>query len=78
MRRAHGPICVAALAALSACSEKPSLGIAEKARFTAELIDGRRECRQYSERLTVPVVDNSVIDQTYRAAKAAHCLKPDV
>ncbi|HZV55160.1 MAG TPA: hypothetical protein VFF82_09490 [Rhodocyclaceae bacterium] len=70
-------MCLAA-AALTACSEDHSLSVADKAKFTAELIAERPECAQYWKQLSAPVADENLIKQTYLAAKAAYCLKPDV
>lgn len=64
--------------ALAACTEKPLLTMAEKARYTFELISDRADCKIFGEKLTPPVTDEKLIDQTYQAAKAAHCLKPTV
>ncbi len=64
--------------ALAACTEKPLLTMAEKARYTFELISERADCKVFGEKLTPPLTDEKLIDQTYQAAKAAHCLKPTV
>ena len=66
------------LLGIAACSEKPSLSLEERARYTLELIDERPACKAYAEKLAPPVADGSVIDRTYAAAKGAHCPKPAV
>lgn len=66
------------LLGIAACSEKPSLSLEERARYTLELIDERPACKAYAEKLAPPVADGSVIDRTYAAATGAHCLKPAV
>ena len=63
---------------LAACSEKSSLTIEEQTRFVSELIDERVECNSYFQRLSVPAKDKQALNDLYQAAKAAHCLKPDV
>ena len=66
------------LLALTACSEKPLLTLEEKARYTVELLSDRADCKVFGEKLVPPVTDQKLVDQTYQAAKAAHCLKPTV
>ena len=63
---------------IAACSEKPSLSLEERARYTRELIDERPACKAYAEKLAPPVAEGSIIDRTYAAAKGAHCRKPAV
>lgn len=63
---------------LAACSQKPLLTTEQKARYTVELLAKRSECNIYEQRLESPVTDQQLVDQTYQAAKAAHCLKPSV
>lgn len=63
---------------LTACSEKSLLSIDEKARYTIELLANRADCKIYGEKLSPPIADEKLVDQTYLAAKAAHCLKPSV
>jgi hypothetical protein len=63
---------------LAACSQKPLLTTEQKARYTVELLAARSECKVFEQRLLPPVTDQNLIDQTYQAAKAAHCLKPSV
>lgn len=75
MRPSLALIC---LALLTACSEKPQLTVAEKAKYTIELIADRDECKSYGQMLQAPVIDEKLIEQTYQAAKAAHCIKPSV
>jgi hypothetical protein len=60
------------------CTEPPSLTIAEKTRFVAELIAERVECDGYRQKLSVPAKNAKMLDDVYEAAKAAYCLKPDV
>jgi len=76
--RPYTPICFLIAMMLVACSDKPSLPLQDKAKYTAELIAERSECKTYLQKLSPPVADEKIIDQTYRAAKSAHCLKPDV
>jgi hypothetical protein len=64
--------------ALSACSQKPQLTTEQKAQYTVELLASRSECKIFEQRLLPPVTDQKLVDQTYQAAKAAHCLKPSV
>lgn len=63
---------------LTACTERSSLTIAEKTRFYAELIDERSECLSFRRNFSTPARDEKVLKEFYEAAKAAHCLKPDV
>ena len=64
--------------ALAACTDKPLITMADKARFTEELISERADCKVFSEQLTPPLTDAKQINQIYQAAKTAHCLKPTV
>jgi hypothetical protein len=66
------------LVLLAACAEKSSLTIAEKTRFVSELIAERSECNGYFQKLSVPAKNNEALNELYKAAQAAHCLKPDV
>jgi hypothetical protein len=66
------------LTLLTACTEQSSLAIEEKTRFVSELIAERAECNDYWLKLSVPAKDNQALNALYEAAKAAHCLKPDV
>ena len=78
MRHPITSLCMIALA-LAACSESvPPLTLAEKARFTSELIADRPACAVFVEKLSPVVTDEKLIAQTYEAARAAHCLKPNV
>ena len=77
MRHKFILICMIPLT-LAACTEKPLLTLEEKARFTVELIADRSDCKVYKQRLAPPVTDRKLIEQTYEAAKVAHCLTPDV
>ncbi|WP_147435842.1 hypothetical protein [Sulfurisoma sediminicola] len=63
---------------LNACTDKPHLTMEEKTRFVAELIAERSECNGHWVKLSVPAKDERDLSQSYEAAKAAHCLKPDV
>lgn len=63
---------------LTACSEKPLLTMEQKAQYTVELLADRADCKIYGQNLMPPVTDQHLVDQTYQAAKAAHCLKPSV
>jgi hypothetical protein len=63
---------------LTACSDKPRLTMEDKTRFVAELIAERSECNSHWVKLSVPAKDEKELSQLYEAAKAAHCLKPDV
>jgi hypothetical protein len=69
---------VAALACVAACTERPSLTIAERTGFVSELIAERVECNVFREQLTVPAKDVQALNAVYEAAKTAYCLKPDV
>lgn len=69
---------VCLLVTLTACAEKSSLTIEDKTRFVAELIAERAECNDHWLKLSVPAKDNKALNDLYEAAKAAHCLKPDV
>jgi hypothetical protein len=71
-------LCMCISALLVACSEKSSLTIEEKTRFVAELIAERPECNGFWLRLSTPAQDSQALQTVYEAAKAAHCLKPDV
>lgn len=69
--------CLIALC-LAACSEKPSLSPQAKAKFRAELVDERSECAHFKQKFAAPETDGKAIEQIYEAAKAAHCLRPEV
>jgi hypothetical protein len=71
-------IAVAATVLLAGCSESPTLTLAEKTRYVAELIAERAECDHFYKELQVPAKDFKSLDAIYQAAKAAYCLKPDV
>jgi hypothetical protein len=63
---------------LAACSESSDLSLEDKTRFVEELIDRRIECQDYRQNLSVTAKDDKALSALYEAAKAAHCLKPDV
>lgn len=69
--------CILAMA-LAACSAETPLSLADKVKATAELIAARPDCTEYSKKLASSTIDSKQVDQTYQAAKAAHCIKPDV
>lgn len=77
MRPPFSTICLIPLL-LTACSEKSLLTLEEKARYTMELITEQPECKIFREKLLPTVTDEKLIDQTYQAAKTAHCIKPSV
>ena len=66
------------LLAFAACTDKAPLTAADKARFTAELIEKRPECAVYLRALSPSVTDAAVVDKAYQDARAANCIKPDV
>lgn len=66
------------LLSIAACSDKTPLPLEEKARYTVELIDGRSDCKIYSEKLSSTTTKDQAVNDVYQAAKAAHCLKPSV
>ena len=68
----------AMMAALSACSDPAPLGVADKARFRAELVDPRAECAKFRESLLVPGISAAEVDAQYLAARRASCLRPEV
>lgn len=63
---------------LAACSPTPTLSLDDKAKFLSELLIDEPQCKVYQQQLTPPIVNLQKIDQTYLAAKQAHCFKPDV
>lgn len=71
-------LCLATMVPLAACSEKPTLTLAEKTAFVAELVDARIECAEFAHKFATPAPDEQSLNALYQAAKAAHCLKPDV
>ena len=66
------------LTLLAACSEKATLSLEEKAKYTAELIEKTSECAVFAKRLSPPPGDSEAIRKVYEEAKAAYCIKPDV
>jgi hypothetical protein len=66
------------LGALSACTAKVPLSLKDKAAYTVELIAVRPECARFAQRLKEPDVTEKLIEETYRAAQSAFCVKPDV
>lgn len=72
------PLCFAAVLALAACSPHSGLNTADKASVTAELISHRPACAAFSQKLAEPGSDARSIDETYRQARAAYCIKPHV
>lgn len=69
---------LAVLALLAACSDHVAPSVDEKTRLTAELIDARPACLTFTQQLSGPAADAASLRGVYEAAKAAHCLKPDV
>ena len=68
-----------AACALQACSRPEPLSVADVARFRAELIAPRPECKTFAEQLDPARVKTfAEADQIYHAAKALSCIKPDV
>lgn len=71
-------LCLSLLAtALTACSGEAPLSLADKVKATSELIAQRPECAEYARKIG-SASDTRQVDQTYQAAKGAHCIKPDV
>lgn len=62
---------------LVACSAEPPLSLADKVKATRELLAERTECADFTKQLNT-ATDRQQVDQTYQAAKSAHCIKPDV
>ncbi len=63
---------------LSACSERPALKAAERARFVAELIDERAACSSLRQEILAQPHDDKALNALYEAAKKSYCLKPSV
>lgn len=71
-------LCIALLSTiLTACSGEAHLSLADKVKATSELIAERPECAEYAHKVS-SAADTRQVDQTYQAAKSAHCIKPDV
>jgi hypothetical protein len=63
---------------LAACSDRPALTAAERARFVAELIDERSECNSLRQQIMEQTQDDKALGALYAAAKKSYCLKPSV
>jgi hypothetical protein len=63
---------------LSACSERPALSAAERARFVAELIDERTACNSLRQEILAQPHDDKALNALYESAKKSYCLKPSV
>ncbi len=66
------------IAMLAACAPEQTLTMQERTRLVAELIAGRSECYGHLQKLSIAAKDQRALRELYEAAKAAHCLKPDV
>ncbi|MBS0355522.1 MAG: hypothetical protein JSR83_16680 [Proteobacteria bacterium] len=71
-------LCISLFATvLAACSGEAPLSLADKVKATSELIAERPECTEYARKIG-GASNSKQVDQTYQAAKGAHCIKPDV
>ncbi len=66
------------LASLCACNHTAPVSDAEKAKIVVEMIDRGHECDAYRTRLEVPGLDRAAIDEIYREAAKAGCVRHDV
>lgn len=67
-----------ALATLAGCSDATHATLHERAVSTAELISDKPACAAFARRLAEPAVTDRQITETYEAAKASKCIRPDV
>ncbi len=63
---------------ISACSDKPALSLEERARYQSELAETRSECMPYRDGIARATQSAQALDAAIKAAKAAHCIRPDV
>ena len=67
-----------ALATLAGCSDASHASLHDRAVGTAELISNKPACAAFARRLAAPAVTDRQIAETYEAAKATQCIRPDV
>lgn len=69
------------LFAITACSKpagpRPSLTAKERAKVLAELVESRKQCDVFRERLAGPNPDSRSVDTIYHDALKAKCLAKD-
>ncbi len=71
-------VTVVGLGGLAACTDPSSLPTADRAKFTKEIIDQRPECQTFVQQLAAASSAPDAVQGIYQAAKAAHCLRPNV
>ncbi len=67
------------LLAAAGCSRHfHPLEASKKARLVGELISESAQCSAFRDQLAAPTVEDDSVDDIYRAATKAHCIKKDV
>jgi hypothetical protein len=73
------PLILIVSLSLAGCSRHhKELEISKKTRLVSELIDSAPRCEAYVKQLNSGQIDDDGVDDIYRAAQKAHCIKKDI